>query len=236
MGSMGGIPRKSCNVMVVVPGYNEGAVLADTLSDLCARGYSVVVVDDGSSDNTAQVVSRFPVHYVRHRINLGQGAALETGTRYALRNGADVIVHFDADGQHPAEQIPALIRPIVEGTADVAMGSRFLRKEDALRVPAIKRAVLRLGTVISAMLVGVWLTDTHNGFRALSRRAAERISFRENGFAHATELLQQIRRYKLRHVETPCTIAYTEYSRQKGQSIFNSVNIVTDILISRLIK
>lgn len=230
------LDSRQFRVMVVVPAYNEAAVLSNTLEELCGRKYQVVVVDDGSADGTAEVVSRFRVHYLRHRINLGQGAALETGTRYALQSAPDAIVHFDADGQHPAEQIPDLLAPILAGTADVVMGSRFLHAADARQVPFGKRLVLRLGTVVSAILTGIWLTDTHNGFRALSCRAAQLIRFREDGFAHATELLRQVSLHKLRYVEVPCKICYTEYSRRKGQSVLNSVNIVTDYVIGTLLR
>ena len=116
-------------VLVIVPAYNEGRVITDTVERLLAAGYQVVVVDDGSSDETAEV-RRLPIVYLRHPVNLGQGAALQTGMTYALRAGAEIAVHFDADGQHDCGQIERLIAPIVEGQADVVFGSRFLRQQD----------------------------------------------------------------------------------------------------------
>lgn len=155
---------------------------------------------------------------------------------YALRAGADIAVHFDADGQHDWRQIDSLIAPILEGTAHVALGSRFLRANDSARVPWPKRIVLRGGILISWLLTGVRLSDTHNGFRALSRRALERIQLRENGFAHATEILQRIRDANLAYVEVPTTIVYSEYSQQKGQRLWNSINILFDLVLSRMLR
>ena len=156
-------------IMIIVPAYNEGTVLKQTIEQLLLAGYPVVIVDDGSRDDTSSV-KEIPLIYVRHAVNLGQGAALQTGMIYALRAGADIAVHFDADGQHDWRQIDRLVAPILDGCADVALGSRFLRAEDAAKVPWPKRIVLRGGILISWLLTGVRLSDTHNGFRALSRR------------------------------------------------------------------
>jgi len=223
------------SLLVVVPAYNEGRVIGATVDSLLSAGYRVVVVDDGSSDDTGDV-RRLPVVYLRHPVNLGQGAALQTGMTYALRAGAQIVVHFDADGQHDCRQIESLIAPILEGRADVVLGSRFLRKEDARRVPLKKRLALKGGILISWAMTGMLLSDTHNGFRALSRRALERIQLQENGFAHATEILQRVREGGLRYVEAPTTITYTEYSQLKGQRISGSLDILFDLLVARLSK
>lgn len=223
-------------VFIVIPAYNEGEVLRSTVQSLLHHGYSIVIVDDGSARPANQWIRGIPVHSLRHPVNLGQGAALQTGTTYALSKGADIVVHFDADGQHPAEQIPVLIQPILDGECDVVLGSRFLQARDRRLVPLRKRLLLRLGILVSGLLTRVWLTDAHNGFRALSREAARRVHFEENGFSHATELLEHLREQRLRYREVPSTIRYTEYSLRKGQSIFNSVNIVLDLLLRKLIK
>jgi glycosyltransferase involved in cell wall biosynthesis len=222
-------------VMVIVPTYNEGAVVKNTVQQLLKTGHTIVVVDDGSRDEPAGLQS-LPIVYLRHPVNLGQGAALETGMSYALRAGADIVVHFDADGQHDYRQIDRLLAPILNGTADVALGSRFLSGEDAARVPWPKRIVLRGGILVSWMLTGVRLSDAHNGFRALSRHALECIHLRENGFAHATEILQRLHDAKLRYIEVPITVVYSAYSRQKGQPIWNSVNILLDLLTARILR
>jgi glycosyltransferase involved in cell wall biosynthesis len=222
-------------VLVIVPAFNEGGAVRTTVERLLAAGHRVVVVDDGSSDETVEV-RRLPIVYLRHAINLGQGAALETGMAYALRAGADIAVHFDADGQHDCAQIERLIAPIIEGKADVVFGSRFLRKEDRARVPWRKRILLRGGILISWAMTGVLLSDTHNGFRAMSRRALERVHLQENGFAHATEIMQRVREAGMRYLEVPITISYTEYSQRKGQRLSGSLNILFDLIMAKLTK
>lgn len=223
-------------IFIIVPAYNEAAALPSTIAPLIAAGYTVVVVDDGSTDDTQPVMKALPVIVLRHAVTLGQGAALQTGMDYALQHGAEVAVHFDADGQHPAESIPRLVEPILRGDADVVLGSRFLRPQDAAQTPRGRRVLLRAGIVVSGLFTGMWLSDTHNGFRALSRKALGEIQLRESGFAHATEILGQIRRKKLRYVEAPSAIQYTDYSRKKGQSFWNSLNIVFDLLMEKLFR
>jgi glycosyltransferase involved in cell wall biosynthesis len=222
--------------MVIVPSYNEGKAVGATVQRLLAAGFRVVVVDDGSRDDTPDVLRALPVDYIRHPVNLGQGAALQTGMTYALRGGADIAVHFDADGQHDCTQIARLIAPIVEGSADVVFGSRFLRKEDTAQVPLKKRIMLRGGILVSWFMTGVLLSDTHNGFRALSRRTLERMQLQENGFAHATEILQRVREAGLKYSEVPITITYTAYSKLKGQKLSGSLSILFDLIMARITK
>ncbi|HKA01503.1 MAG TPA: glycosyltransferase family 2 protein [Candidatus Solibacter sp.] len=224
------------SVMIIVPSYNEGRAVGATVERLLGAGYRVVVVDDGSRDNTAEVIKLLPVDYIRHSVNLGQGAALQTGMTHALRAGADIAVHFDADGQHDCQQIPRLIAPIMEGSADVVFGSRFQRAEDASQVPLRKRIILRGGILISWAMTGVLLSDTHNGFRALSRRALEKVQLQENGFAHATEILQRVREAGLRYAEVPITVTYTEYSQMKGQRLSGSLSILFDLIMAKITK
>ena len=230
-----GIPRP-VSIYVIIPTYNEGPVLAATVTDLLKYGYSVVVVDDGSRVPATQYLKGFRAYYLRHLTNLGQGAALQTGTDFALQQNADVIVHFDADGQHSPELIPSLIEPIHQGECDIVMGSRFLKASDRKQVPLEKRILLKAGVFVTWLFSGVWLSDTHNGFRALSADAAKQIRMTENGFAHATEILELIKRAGLRYKEIPATIRYTEYSRAKGQSILNSINIVFDLVLRKVMR
>jgi len=224
------------DIFVIIPSYNEGKVLAKTLEPLIAAGYSVVVVDDGSKDGTQAILSHLPVHSLRHPLNLGQGAALQTGMDYAVSCGAHFLVHYDADGQHRAEDIGRLIAPLRTGEVDVVLGSRFLRVEDSDRVPPLRRCMLKGAIVVNGLLTGVWLTDAHNGFRAMTAEAARQIVLHENGFAHASELLSEIRRHELRYKEVATHIVYSEYSRAKGQSLWNSLNILFDLLVRKIFK
>ena len=163
------------SIYVIVPALNEARVIAETVVPLIRSGYTVVVVDDGSADQTWTVLEKLPLVRIRHSVNLGQGAALETGMEYARRSGAEIIVHFDADGQHDPDQISAIIKPIQTHAADVVFGSRFLLPSDIAAVPHLKRMVLRGGRILSGLITGVWLSDAHNGFRALSNKAVHAI-------------------------------------------------------------
>ena len=222
------------SIYVIVPAYNEGPVIRDTLTPLLSLGYTVVLVDDGSQDNTCERVSGLPIHLLRHPINLGQGAALQTGMDYVLSLGARAVVHFDADGQHPPERIQALLDPILSGQADIVLGSRFLDKQSSQAVPRLKRWVLKLGTLFTGLVSGVWLTDTHNGLRALSRDAIQKLQITEPRMAHASEIIGLIGKHRLHYTEIPTQIHYTEYSRQKGQSVWNALNIVIDIFLGKI--
>ena len=223
-------------IFVIVPLYNEAAVVRETVMPLLKAGYTVVVVDDGSSDGSSKALEGLRVVLLRHAVNLGQGAALETGMTYARRRGAKAVVHFDADGQHDGAQIAEFLGPIRRGETDVVLGSRFLRREDAARTPWLRRVVLHGGIVVSGLFTGMWLTDTHNGFRVLSEKALAEIRLRENGFSHATEILGEIRRRKLRYVEMPAAIRYGAYAKAKGQPFWNSFNILIDLVMEKLFR
>ncbi|VTR76199.1 glycosyltransferase family 2 protein [Cellulomonas hominis] len=213
---------------VVVPLYNEGTVVGDVIRDLRTSFPLVVAVDDGSSDDSAAVAAAAGAHVVQHPVNLGQGAALQTGIEVALRLGAQYVVTFDSDGQHQRTDAEAMVERLRSGEADVVFGSRFL--DSRTRPGLVKRLVLRAAIVYSNATTGVHLTDTHNGLRALNRRAAGTLRIRQNRMAHASEIIEQVGRARLRWVEHPVHILYTDYSRSKGQSVFNAVNILTEMI------
>lgn len=220
---------------IVIAAYNEEKSIANVLKDLSANGWkNVVVVDDGSRDKTSEMAKKHTKHVVRHLINRGQGAALKSGIQYALNEGADIIVTFDADGQHRSEDIPALIAPVQKGEVDVALGSRFL--SSGSNVPFVRKIALKGGVLITRILYGLKLTDTHNGFRAFSRKAAEKIDITMDRMEHASEILAEIKAKKLSYREVPVTIRYTEYSLQHGQSTWNSIVILYRTVLQRLAK
>jgi glycosyltransferase involved in cell wall biosynthesis len=222
------------NLWIVIPAFNEGPVIGDVVRGVRERYRNVVVVDDCSQDNTGSAAIAAGAIRLRHPINLGQGAALQTGLSYALAQGADYIVTFDADGQHRAEDIGVLLETQARTNADVVVGSRFLGRTDDM--PALRRVVLKLAVVFTRLTSGAKLTDVHNGLRLLTRRAAERIRITQDRMAHASEITDQIHRSGLSTVEAPVTIVYTEYSLRKGQKLSNAINIVADLIVGRINK
>jgi polyprenyl-phospho-N-acetylgalactosaminyl synthase len=219
---------------VVIPAFNEGPVISRVVSEVKRASYAVVVVDDGSSDATAEEARAAGAGVIAHPFNLGQGAALQTGIDYAVAQGAEVIVTFDADGQHRVSDIARLAEALVEEQADFALGSRFLGQ--APNLPPLRRLLLHAATAFTRLSTGLQVTDTHNGLRAMTRRAAAAIRLRQNRMAHASELLSQIAASGLRYVERPVTIEYTAYSLAKGQSLGDAVLILLDLFARRLYR
>jgi polyprenyl-phospho-N-acetylgalactosaminyl synthase len=219
------------SVWVVCAAYNEATTISRVVGQLRRDGYSVVVVDDGSRDDTRQRAATATAVVV-HPINLGQGAALKTGIDYALAQGASIVVTFDADGQHRAAEIALLIEPLLCGRADIALGSRFLGPTQA--IPIMRRLLLKAATWFTRLTTGLRLTDTHNGLRAFTRRGAQALKLRQNRMAHASEILSDIAASGLRYVEVPVTVDYTAYSLAKGQRAGDAVVVLLDLFAQRL--
>lgn len=218
----------NADACLVIPLFNEGPVIHDVIAQARLVFPHVVVVDDGSSDDSAAQAHAAGARVVQHPVNLGQGAALQTGVEVALALGAQYVVTFDADGQHRVEDADAMVARLRAGEADVVFGSRFL--DGRTKPGLVKKLVLRLAIAYSNVSTGVRLTDTHNGLRAFNREAATRLRIRQNRMAHASEIIEQVGRSGLRWVEHPVHIVYTEYSRAKGQSVLNAVNILTELI------
>lgn len=216
---------------VVVPVYNEALRAGDVVRELRRSFPNVVCVDDGSSDGTFEVLRRESPHALRHLVNRGQGAALQTGTAYALRHGAARIAHFDADGQHRVEDLARMATAVANGECDIALGDRF--SGDASQVPPMRRALLRGAVLFHRAASGIALNDVHNGLRVLSRRAAERMEITADRMAHASELIDLVARSGLPMREFPVTIRYTDYSRAKGQRWSGSFRILFHYLVGR---
>lgn len=220
------------SIWVVVAAFNEGAVIGPIISDLLRQSYQVVVVDDGSRDGTGDIALSAGATLVTHPVNLGQGAALQTGIKFALQQNARYVVTFDADGQHRSSDIVQLLDALVEHDAAYALGSRFLGSSRGM--PFRRRLLLQAAIWLTRAMTGLPLTDTHNGLRAMTREGARRVSLRQNRMAHASELLEQIAASGLRHVEVPVTIDYTSYSLAKGQRLSDSLAILFDLSAQKL--
>lgn len=226
------LPMPPDAAWIIVAAYNEASALGPVLQGLLEAHPNVVVVDDASADDTARVAESFPVHVLRHRLNLGQGAALKTGIVYALSRGAEIVVTFDADGQMDPRDIDALCRPLLEGDADLVLGSRFLSGSGS-RVPPLRGVLLRAGALATSLMTGLKLTDVHNGLRALNRRAAAGIDITHGRMAHASEIIHQAAALGLRVREVPVSIVYSTYSLKKGQNLFQLINVFWDLLFHR---
>jgi polyprenyl-phospho-N-acetylgalactosaminyl synthase len=224
---------------VVIPLYNEaaviGAVVRQVLEGFAPGPAAVVCVDDGSTDGSGAQARAAGAVVVRHAMNLGQGAALQTGISYAVSDPQmRYLVTFDADGQHQVSDAMAMVEVLRRQPIDVVFGSRFLDQggpsQPATRPGPLKRALLKSAVVYSNLSTRVRLTDAHNGLRAFNRKAAEGLRIRQDRMAHASEIVSQVGRLGLRWAEQPVHILYTDYSRAKGQSSLNAVNIVVDLL------
>jgi polyprenyl-phospho-N-acetylgalactosaminyl synthase len=223
------------SVYIIVPVFQEQEEVSKTIKTLLTLGCSIVIVDDGSPTNQAVFIEDYPVHFLRHTINLGQGAALQTGVEYALEHGAEWIVHFDADGQHLASDIPRLLQPLFSDECDIVFGSRLLEKGNSA-IPLSKRFLLHTARYLHYFLTGLLLSDAHNGLRAMNKKAALLLTITENRMGHASELLFLIKKNKLRLKEIAVTVLYSTYSMAKGQSSWNSVRIGFDLLLHKLFK
>ncbi len=217
---------------VVIPVYNEAAVVRGVISELVGLGLTVIAVDDGSRDDSAAEIDAAGAIRVSHPINLGQGGALQTGFEAALRfTDAKFVATFDADGQHQSADLLGMLDTIQQGW-DVVLGSRFL--DGATQVTGLRRLILKTATKVLNRRGDTKLTDAHNGLRLVTRDVAATIQLSQAGMAHASELEQVLTQTGLRVTEYPVHVLYTEYSRSKGQPLLNSVNILVDLLFHRV--
>ena len=216
---------------LVIPLYNEATVVREVISQARETFPYIVVVDDGSKDDSARQAAAAGAIVVRHPVNLGQGAALQTGFSYILeKTNANYVVTFDADGQHSTTDAAAMVAAAREEELAVILGSRFLQGPSP--VGRLKRLVLRTAAAVSSRTSGMHLTDAHNGLRVIRRDVLVQLNLKQNRMAHASEIIRQIGATGLPWREFPVHIVYTDYSRSKGQSLWNSVNILVDLLFS----
>ncbi|OGF21172.1 hypothetical protein A2316_03500 [Candidatus Falkowbacteria bacterium RIFOXYB2_FULL_38_15] len=219
-------------VVAVIPAFNEEKTIFDVISDVKKYVDEVIVVDDGSSDDTLACAEKGGAIVCSHFINRGQGAALETGKQVALLRNADIIIHYDADGQFLPEEIKSMIEPIVAGRVEVVLGNRFLKSA----IPPFKKFLLGGGILLTRLTSGLKLGDTHNGFRALSSSAAQKIIIEHNRMAHASEILDKIGKFNLRCVEVPVTLKYFPSAVRRGQRFPDYLKILFDLFLGRMLR
>lgn len=221
--------RPNGDAWVVIPLYNEARVIGDVVGELLPLFPNIVTVDDGSRDGSGPLAQAAGARVVTHPINLGQGAALQTGFEYALEHGAQYVVTFDADGQHKVEDAAAMVDRARTEDLAIVFGSRFL--DDRTNPGLLKRIVLKTAVWVTNRTTRMKLTDAHNGLRVIRADALAQVQLRQDRMAHATEIVVQLGKTKLSFAEHPVEVLYTDYSKAKGQSLFNSVNILVDLVI-----
>jgi polyprenyl-phospho-N-acetylgalactosaminyl synthase len=215
------------DVWIVVPAFNEAGAIGDVIADLRTVFDHVVCVDDGSDDDTGEIALRAGAHLVRHPVNLGQGAAIQTGVEYARRQpGAQVFATFDGDGQHRVKDVVAMVDRLTAGDVDIVMGTRF--GSGVGKPPLLKRVVLRTAARLSPRGRRLGLTDTNNGLRVFNKAVADGLDITMSGMSHANEFIMLIAENHWRVTEEPVEVLYTDYSKSKGQPLLNGVNIIFD--------
>lgn len=224
-----GAPASNADVWVVIPLYNEATVIGGVIEGLLPTFPNVVCIDDGSSDGSGEVARGAGARIVSHPINLGQGAALQTGFEYALERGTEFVVTFDADGQHRVVDAAAMVERARNEDLSIVFGSRFL--DDRTNPGLLKKIVLKTAVAVTNWTTKTRLTDAHNGLRVIRQDALRRIRLKQDRMAHGTEIIAQLGRTKLPYAEEPVEVLYTDYSKAKGQSLLNSVNILIDLII-----
>jgi glycosyltransferase involved in cell wall biosynthesis len=219
---------------IVIPVYNEAEVIKGVINSLLKHFKYVVCVNDGSNDSSSNEIGKTKAYLINHPMNMGQGAALQTAIEFARLLPVDYFVTFDADGQHDVADAMNMLNELENSKYDIILGSRFLGQ--ATGINRLKIGMLKLAIKFSNLETGLKLTDTHNGLRAFNRHVADIMHITLPDMAHASEILGIIAKNKFRYKEVPVTINYTEYSKRKGQSITNSVNIAFDVVLRKLNK
>ena len=229
-------------ICIVLPAYHEGKVIKDVISSIKKEGYkNIIVVDDGSEDNTLQQAQSTGVNVIRHTINRGKGAATQTGIDAAKLLGADIIVTMDSDGQHNPKDIKKLVQPILDKKADVVIGSRMINNKD---MPKSRKMMNKIANVVTYIFFGLMVTDSQSGFRAYSKKAYNSVYTYMDRYEFESEMLGQIKMAKLKIKEVPIKVIYTEYSLSKykhmskfsAQGLTNGIKMVVRLIENSLIK
>lgn len=222
------------SILVIIPAFNEGKVISKVIAGVKAEipkneNCEILVIDDGSADDTRHKAEKEGVKVIRHLINRGLGGALGTGFDYAKRHDFDIAVTFDADGQHDAKDLKKVVDPILKNQADIVIGSRALKGWKS--IPWDRKLIIFLSNIITQLFFGISTTDSQSGFRAFSKKAYTRISIKTQKMEVSSELFSEIKRLNLKIKEVPIKVYYTPYSRKKGQSNLNAVSVLARLIL-----
>jgi glycosyltransferase involved in cell wall biosynthesis len=223
-------------ILFVIPAFNEGQVIYQTIKPIINAGYKVVCVDDGSTDDSAELASKAGAYVVKHMINSGQGASIQTGFQFIMQSpekfaDAEYVVTFDADGQHSLSDLAGFILAMEKDPdLDIVLGSRFVSTN--FMGSRLKFYLLKLMAYISEYTLGVKLTDRHNGYRVIRKSKLGLFYIKSPGYEHADEFIYLISKNNLKYQEVATHIHYTEYSLSKGQPLINGVKMLFDRVIN----
>jgi len=221
--------------IIVIPAYNEERTIADVVRGAVKFADRVIVVDDGSRDESGKLAKDAGAVVVRHAVNRGVGAALGTGIEAAIRLGADSVVTMDADGQHLAEDAGKVFERLAQGDVEFVIGSRLKKGDQPGNMPVHRVIFNTIGNILTFFLFGVWVTDSQSGLRGLSRKAAHTIELRTNGMESLSEFLKEMKDKHWRMDEVPIKAIYTDYSMSKGQNFFVGVKVAIKLIFRRFI-
>ncbi len=219
-------------LLVVIPAFNEAAVVAEIIRGVrreVGKSAEILVVDDGSTDETGRMAKSAGAKVVRHPINRGLGGALGTGLYWAKIKDFDYCVTFDADGQHDPSDVKKVLQPLYYNEADVVIGTRA--KMGWREIPRDRKIILSVSNWLTWWLFGIKTSDSLSGFRAFNRRGIEKIQLRTDRMEVSNEFFSEIKRHRLRLVEVPIRVIYTNYSRSKGQRNSNAFSVGVKLVL-----
>jgi len=226
-------------VCVIIPAYNEADVIGDVIGDVkkefqkTSYSYEIVVVNDGSTDNTANVAKKAGATVVQHILNSGAGSATATGLSYANQNGFEIVATMDADGQHLSKDVITGIKTMAQGNIDLLIGSRLIDSKGMSKVKVLGNRGL---SFITFLLFGIKVTDSQSGLRVFSKESLQKLRWKTSGYEFCSEMLWRANQQGLKIAEFPIKAVYTEYSISKGQNNWNAINIVKSLLIRRVME
>ncbi len=229
----------NAKVCFVIPAYNEGKVVGEVvrnLKDALANinfDYEIVVVNDGSKDNTADTADTAGATVINHLLNQGVGGATSTGLRYAEKNNFDLAVTMDADGQHSADDVLRCLDKSISINADLLIGSRLMNTEGMSKVKVVGNKGL---SFVTWLLFRVNVTDSQSGLRVFSKKALDELEWKSTSYDFCSEMLWRAKQAKLSTHELPIKAIYTDYSRSKGQNNWNAVNIIKSLVKHRIVE
>ena len=217
------------DIYVVVPAFNEQKVIKDIINSLLKKFSNVIVVNDGSNDRTLEIINDLDIKVLSHEINLGVGAAVQTGFDYVSKiPNAKAVITFDADGQHLVDDAVAMAKEILICDEGIIFGTRF--PKHSKNIPKVKRFALKLIAKITDLVTGVTLTDAHNGLKAYKISTIKELELQFSSYSYESELITQVAKKKIDYKEMSTDIKYTSYSIKKGQKLLNGLLIIEDLL------